>query len=173
MRYDIVPARIEDCAVISELIHALAQFEKLADQCEATPEKIRLALFGAAPAAHCLLAWEVDEELQTRKPAAFALYFFNFSTFVAKKGLYLEDLFVVPQARGKGLGTRMIERLGEIARKENCGRFEWVVLDWNASAQNFYRKLGARILKDWWICRLDESALEDLAQKRADKTAEV
>ena len=78
MHYDIVPARIEDCAVISELIHALAQFEKLADQCEATPEKIRLALFGAAPAAHCLLAWEVDEELQTRKPAAFALYFFNF-----------------------------------------------------------------------------------------------
>ena len=173
MHYDIVSAREEDCAVVSELIHALAQYEKLADQCEATPEKIRRSLFCETPAAHCLLAWEVDDEAKTRKPAAFALYFFNFSTFVAKKGLYLEDLFVVPQARGKGLGTKMIQRLAEIARKEKCGRVEWVVLDWNTSAQNFYRKLGARILKDWWICRLDEKALEDFAIDAADASQGV
>lgn len=159
MHFEIRPARLEDCETVSALIHALADYEKMSEMCETTPEKMRAALFCEKPVAHCLLGWEIDEDAHTERPVAFALYFFNFSTFVARKGLYLEDLFVVPEARGKGLGRMMIERLARIAHDHECGRFEWVVLDWNTSAQAFYKKLGADILKQWWICRLDQKAL--------------
>lgn len=164
MHFEIRPAREQDCAVVSSLIHALADYEKLSQQCEATPEKIRKELFCDNPVAHCLLGWEVDDETQTQRPVAFALYFFNFSTFLARKGLYLEDLFVEPQSRGKGLGSMMIRRLAQIATEQHCGRLEWVVLDWNTSAQAFYKKLGANILKEWFICRVDGKRLETLGQ---------
>lgn len=159
MRFEIRSARPQDCGVVSTLIHGLADYEKMSDRCETTPEKMRDALFCEKPVAHCVLGWEIDEQAQTERPVAFALYFFNFSTFLARKGLYLEDLFVVPEARGKSYGTQMIRHLADIARREKCGRFEWVVLDWNTSAQNFYKKLGADILKEWWICRIDEKGL--------------
>lgn len=161
MRFEIHPARIEDCEVVSQLIHDLADYEEMSDMCQTTPEKMRQALFCENPVARCLLGWEVDEETDTHRPVAFALYFFNFSTFVARKGLYLEDLFVVPNARGKGYGKQMIQALGKIAAQEQCGRFEWVVLDWNTSAQEFYKKLGADVLKQWWLCRIDEKGLQD------------
>ena len=171
MHYEIRKARPEDCGTVCELIHALAAYEKLSDACHATPEAIREALFAGNPVAHCLLCREVDEEDRApSRDVAFALYFFNFSTFEARKGLYLEDLFVVEDARGRGVGTMMIKHLAEIAEKENCARFEWVVLDWNKPAQAFYKKLGADIHDEWWLCRLSGEQLAACA-KGADKAA--
>lgn len=169
MTLEILPARPEDCETISSLIHALAAYEKLSESCRATPEKIREALFGASPTAHCLLAWESSGG--ARRPVAFALYFFNFSTFEACKGLYLEDLFVVPEARGSGVGTAMIRHLAGIAQSERCARLEWVVLDWNTSAQAFYKKLGAEILTNWWLCRVSGPGIGRCAGQGSEEGA--
>ena len=173
MHIEIHPARIEDCDTVADLIHGLAAYEKLAESCHATGEKIRASLFCDKPVAHCILAWEMKDagdaaEIPTRRPVAFALYFFNYSTFEARKGLYLEDLFVVHDARGKGVGTQMIRTLADIARDEDCARFEWVVLDWNTSAQAFYKKLGADILTNWWLCRVSGEGIAACAGKSAD-----
>lgn len=172
MHIEIHPARIEDCDTISNLIHGLAEYEKLADSCHATGEKIRESLFCDNPVAHCILAWEVkdgeeDAALSERRPVAFALYFFNYSTFEARKGLYLEDLFVVEDSRGKGIGTKMLRHLAGIAVRENCARFEWVVLDWNKPAQAVYKKLGADILTDWWHCRISGDGIKTCAEGQA------
>ena len=147
-----------DAPLIVDLIRGLADYEKMLDQMETTEERIRASLFppgGQAPDAHCVLG-EVNGI-----PAGFALYFFNFSTFLARPGLYLEDLFVKPEYRGQGLGKALLLHLARIAVQRGCGRMEWAVLDWNTPAIEFYESLGARRLTEWQLCRL---RAEDLAR---------
>ena len=151
------PATIDDVPLIRALIAELAEYEKLADAAVATDDDLRAQLFGAQPAAEVLIG-EVDGV-----PAGFALFFHNFSTFLGKRGLYLEDLFVRPAARGAGLGRHLMAALARIAVQRNCGRFEWSVLDWNAPAIAFYRKLGAAGMDEWTVQRLEGEALHALA----------
>jgi len=147
----------EDVPVIVSLIRELAVYEKLEHLATATPERLEAELFGASPSCECLIGE------QDGQPQAFALFFHNFSTFLCRKGLYLEDLFVRPSARGTGLGKRLLQRLAQIAVERECGRFEWSVLDWNVDAQAFYRRMGATMLPDWRICRVTGPALQALA----------
>lgn len=150
------PVRPADVGVILELIRALADYEKLSGEVVATEERLRASLFPAAgelPAAYCVLA-EIDGTA-----AGFALYFFNYSTFLAKPGLYLEDLFVRPEFRGRGCGKALLLHLARLANQRGCGRMEWSVLDWNQPAIDFYESLGARRMKEWQICRLTGEAL--------------
>jgi len=161
MSLKILPARREDVPLILEFIRGLAVYEKLAHECEATEEQLARTLFpadGSPPAAHCLLGY-VDDA-----PAGFALYFFNYSTFLARPGLYLEDLFVVPDHRGRGLGKALLLHLARLANARGCGRMEWAVLDWNQPAIEFYESLGARRMREWQICRLTGPALEQYAK---------
>jgi GNAT superfamily N-acetyltransferase len=153
----IVPATEADTAVILELIRGLAEYEKLADQVIATEQKLRESLFGAQPAAEVLLA-NYDAEC-----AGFALFFPNYSTFLAQPGIYLEDLFIKPHLRGKGIGLALLSQLASIAIQRGCGRMEWEVLDWNEPSIGFYKKLGAVALDDWTRYRLTGSRLEKLA----------
>jgi GNAT superfamily N-acetyltransferase len=146
-------ATAADVPLILELIRDLADYEKLAHEVVATEEALRRTLFGPTPAAHVVIA-EVDGQ-----PAGFALYFFNYSTFLAKPGLYLEDLFVKPEYRGAGTGKALLLHLAKLANTRGCGRMEWSVLDWNHPAKGFYRKLGAAPLDDWRIMRLTGPAL--------------
>ncbi len=150
-------ATADDAPLIRQLIAELAEYERLADAAVATDEGLREQLFGEHPAAEVLVA-EVNGE-----PAGFALFFHNFSTFLGKRGLYLEDLFVRPAFRGMGLGRHLMASLAKIAVQRNCGRFEWSVLDWNAPAIGFYRGLGASGLDDWTVQRLEGDALRSLA----------
>jgi GNAT superfamily N-acetyltransferase len=147
----------DDVPTIVALIRELADFEHLSHLATATPEKLEPLLFGPRPACECLIG-ERDGEA-----VAFALFFHNFSTFLCKKGLYLEDLFVRPAARGTGLGKLLLQRLAQIAVERDCGRFEWSVLDWNVDAQEFYKRMGATMLPDWRICRVAGAALDELA----------
>ena len=146
----------EDVPVIVALIRELAVYEHLEHLATATPAKLEPQLFGDKPACECLIA-EQDGE-----PAGFALFFHNFSTFLCRKGLYLEDLVVRPAARGTGLGKLLLQRLAQIAVERDCGRFEWSVLDWNVDAQAFYQRMGATMLPDWRICRVTGEALQAL-----------
>jgi GNAT superfamily N-acetyltransferase len=153
-------ARPADVPVILVLIRGLADYEKLSHEVEATEERLGHSLFpadGSPAAAHCVLA-EVAGQ-----PAGFALYFFNYSTFLAKPGLYLEDLFVQPAFRGQGLGKALLLHLAKLANARGCGRMEWTVLDWNQPAIDFYESLGARRLKEWQHCRLSGPALQHYA----------
>ena len=154
----ITAATNADVPVILEMIRALAVYEKLDHACVATEDDLRTSLFGANPAAEVLIAWHDDE------PAGFALFFHNYSTFLARRGLYLEDLFVTPKCRGAGIGKALLVRLAQIAVERRCGRFEWSVLDWNTSAIGFYQKLGAIPLADWTIFRVTGEALNRLAR---------
>jgi GNAT superfamily N-acetyltransferase len=147
----------EDVPVILELIRGLAEYEKLAHQVIATEERLRATLFGEHPAAEVLLA------NCGRECAGFALFFPNYSTFLAQPGIYLEDLFVKPQFRGKGIGVALLARLASIAVQRGCGRMEWEVLDWNEPSIGFYKKLGAVPLDDWTRFRLTGAALETLS----------
>lgn len=149
------PATVADLPQILRFIRELAVYEKLLHEVEATTERLRTHLFPehGAPAAHVVLA-EVDGV-----PAGFALYFFNFSTFLAKPGLYLEDLFVAPDFRGRGLGKALLLHLAKTANARGCGRMEWSVLDWNEPAKGFYRSLGAIEMSDWRVNRLTGAAL--------------
>ena len=151
----------EDAAVIVELIRELAIYEKLEHLATATPAGIESELFGERPVCECLIG-ELDGE-----PVGFALFFHNFSTFLCKKGLYLEDLFVRPSARGTGMGKALLTRLAQIAVGRGCGRFEWSVLDWNVDAQAFYQRMGATMLPDWRICRVTGDALQALGAPTA------
>jgi len=156
MRPVIRPAQPGDTALILDFIRGLAAYEKLTDGFEATEEKLHRTLFpadGSAPAALCVLAFA------DTVPAGFALYFFNYSTFLARPGLYLEDLFVQPEFRGRGVGKALLLHLAKIANARDCGRMEWTVLDWNQPAIDFYESLGARRLREWQICRLTGAAL--------------
>ncbi len=155
--FEIRSARPEDVDVIHAMIHALADYEKLAHLCIATKTDVETALFGPRPAAEVLLAWKGTE------PAAFALFFHNFSTFLGRPGLWLEDLFVRPEHRRQGCAQALLRTLAALAVARGCGRFEWAVLDWNAPAINFYRALGATVLSDWRIVRVVGPALATLA----------
>jgi GNAT superfamily N-acetyltransferase len=152
----IVPATERDVAVILGFIRKLAEYEKLSHQVAATEELLRETLFGARRVAEVLIAYLVDE------PAGFALYFHNFSTFLGRPGIYLEDLFVEPAHRGKGIGKALLIEIAKIAKERNCGRLEWAVLDWNKPAIDFYRRLGAVPLDDWTLFRVTGEALNNL-----------
>ncbi len=153
------PANRADCPLILEFIRGLAEYEKLAHEVEATVEALEDSLFGAQPAAEVLIA-EYDGA-----PAAFALFFMNYSTFLAKPGIYLEDLFVKPDFRRKGIGEALLARLAAIAVERGCGRFEWWVLDWNEPAIGFYRELGAVPMDEWTVFRVTGPALGALAAR--------
>jgi GNAT superfamily N-acetyltransferase len=155
------PARPDDCPLIVALIRELAEYEKLLDQCQATPEALRESLFGTRPWAECLIAE------QDGQGVGFALYFHNYSTFLAKPGLYLEDLYVRPAARKLGIGKALLARLAALALERGCGRFEWSVLDWNQSAIRFYESLGAQAQSEWTIYRVTGDALTALAAQAA------
>lgn len=148
-----------DVPLLLSFIRSMAAFEKLA--VSATEESLRAALFGEAPAARTLLAFV------NGNPIAYATYFFTFATMVGKRGLWLDDLFVEPAFRGKGIGQALMAYLADIAIQNQCARFEWMVLHWNEGAIRFYRSLGADILADWRICRLDEAQLPGVASKLA------
>ena len=147
--------------LVAALLASLAEYERLADAAVATDADLREQLFGAHPAAEVLIG-EVDGEA-----AGFALFFHNFSTFLGKRGLYLEDLFVRPAARGAGLGKHLMAALARIAVQRDCGRFEWSVLDWNAPAIGFYRRIGAVGMDEWTVQRLEGEALHALASHDA------
>lgn len=150
-------ATIDDLPAILSLIRALADYEKLSDMVVATEADLHDALFGARPAAECLIA-RADGQ-----PVGFALFFHNFSTFLGRRGIYLEDLFVVPEARGNGHGKALLKRLAELAVERGCGRLEWSVLDWNEPSIRFYEGLGARRMSEWLIYRLSGDALRAFA----------
>jgi GNAT superfamily N-acetyltransferase len=146
-----------DVPVILDLIKQLAEYERLSDKVIATEQSIRDTLFGERPAAEVLLA-SLDGET-----VGFAVFFTNYSTFLAKPGLYLEDLFVKPHARGKGIGKALLARLAKIAIERDCGRVEWSVLNWNEPSIRFYEALGAVALRDWTTYRLTGESLAKLA----------
>lgn len=152
-------ALVQDCPLILHFIQELAAYERLSDTVVTDAATLQQHLFPptGAPAAQCLLAFADD------RPVGFALYFFNFSTFLGRPGLYLEDLFVLPADRGQGHGKALIVELARIAHHRGCGRLEWSVLDWNTPAITFYQHLGAQILADWRICRLDRTGIARLA----------
>lgn len=158
------PATPEDAPLIVAFIRELAEYEKLAHECRADEASIRRHLFGEGfgrgPVAECLIG-EADGRAE-----GFALFFTNFSTFLCRPGLYLEDLFVRPAARGKGLGLALLRELARLARERGCGRVEWAVLDWNTPAIEFYRRAGAAPMDEWTVFRLTGEALQRFAAGR-------
>jgi len=146
-----------DVPVILQLIRDLATYERAPDAVVATEAGLREVLFGPKPAAEVLLA------LENAEPVGFAVFFHNFSTWLGRPGLYLEDLFVRPEKRGKGYGRALLAKLAQIAKKRGCGRMEWAVLDWNDPAIQFYRKLGAAPMDEWTVFRLTEDGIAKLA----------
>ena len=152
-------AEPRDTPAIVGLITELAEFEHLMHLLEVTPETLDPHLFGPKPVAECWVAEMPDGEV-----AAFALCFTNFSTFLARPGLYLEDLYVRPAHRGAGIGQAMLMHLGRVAVERNCGRFEWSVLDWNENAIRLYEKMGATVMPEWRICRVTGEALARFGQ---------
>ncbi len=152
-------ATVADVSLILTLIRGLAEYERLPNEAVATEVDLRVSLFGERPAAEVLIA-EVGDDA-----AGFALFFHNYSTFLGKRGLYLEDLFVFPAHRGRGIGRALMRRLAQLAVERECGRFEWWVLDWNESAIRFYESLGARAMSDWTVYRLTGDPLERLARE--------
>ncbi|MDB5987347.1 MAG: acetyltransferase domain protein [Nevskia sp.] len=155
--YQLSAATAVDVADILRLIRALAEYEKLSDQVVATEAALQEALFGATPRVEALVARSAS------RVVGFALYFQNYSTFRARSGVYLEDLFVEPEYRGSGIGQALLRKLAGIAVARGCERFEWAVLDWNVPAIEFYQSLGARPLDDWTVYRLGGDALQALA----------
>src|SRR5438094_5564614 len=155
------PARVEDVPVILELIRDLATYERAPHEVTATEEQLVDVLFGERPAAEVLLAFE------EQSPVGFAVFFHNFSTWLGQPGLYLEDLFVKPDKRGKGYGRALLVELAKIARERGCGRMEWAVLDWNEPAIKFYRTLGAKPMDEWTVFRLKRDGIAKLAESGA------
>lgn len=155
--FTITPATAADVPTILHLIRSLAEYERLSHEVVATEDSLHAALFGDRPGAECLIARAHGE------PVGFALYFHNFSTFLSRRGLYLEDLFVEPAHRGKGYGKALLQQLARIAVGRGCGRLEWSVLDWNAPAIGFYESLGATLMSEWRIFRLTGDALQAFA----------
>jgi GNAT superfamily N-acetyltransferase len=166
--YALRPAEPRDVPALVGLIRELAEFERLGHLVQVTEAKLAPQLFGARPAAEAMVAEVVataGEEAsdRSRTVIGFALYFTNFSTFLAQPGLYLEDLYVRPEHRGSGIGRALLQRLAALAVQRGCGRFEWSVLDWNTGAIGFYESLGAKLLPEWRICRVTSDALTALA----------
>lgn len=153
------PATTADTSIILDLIRALAIYEREPDAVSATEADILRDGFGAAPKFRCVIAeWE-------GLPAGFAFWFYNYSTWQGRPGLYLEDLFVRPEFRGKGIGKALLLHLAKVAAEENCGRFEWSVLDWNTPAIEFYELLGAKLHREWLRMRVEGEALKRLASR--------
>jgi GNAT superfamily N-acetyltransferase len=150
-------ATVADVPVILELIRALATYERAPNEVTATEQGLTEVLFGQKPAAEVLLAFENETAV------GFAVFFHNFSTWLGRPGLYLEDLFVGPEHRGKGYGRALLIHLAKIARERGCGRMEWAVLDWNEPAIEFYRKLGAKPMDEWTVFRLTRDGIAKLA----------
>jgi GNAT superfamily N-acetyltransferase len=157
MPFSIRAATESDLPLILQFIRDLAKYEKLEDRVVATEEKLRTTLFGNPRFAEVLIAEDENE------PLGFALFFHNFSTFLGRPGVYLEDLFVKPEHRGRGVGKALLARLAAISNERGCGRVEWAVLDWNTPSIDFYRALGAVSLDDWKMFRLTGDALDKLA----------
>lgn len=156
--FEIRPAEEKDCALVLDFICQLADYEKLLHEVKATVDDVRRELFSDQPSAHALIAYE------NAVPVGFALYFYNFSTFLTRRGLYLEDIFVAPAYRGRGYGKALMRHLAKLAVEQKCGRFEWVVLEWNKPAIGFYEKVGAQVMQDWRLCRLTGEALNRFAE---------
>jgi GNAT superfamily N-acetyltransferase len=156
--FSIKPARPEDVPVILELIRDLATYERAPNDVTATEEQLHKVLFGPKPAAEVVIGYEEGV------PVGFAVFFYNFSTWLGKAGLYLEDLFVRPEKRGRGYGRALLVHLAQIAKARNCGRMEWAVLDWNEPAIQFYRSLGATPMHEWTVFRLTADEIAKLAQ---------
>jgi GNAT superfamily N-acetyltransferase len=146
-----------DLGLILRFIIELGAYEQLSDEVTVTEKELRKSLFGPQPAAEVVIAYAGDE------PAGFAVYFHTFSTFLGRRGVYLEDLFVVPSWRGRGLGRRLLAYVARVAVERDCGRLEWSVLNWNELALGVYRKIGARPMNEWTVQRLTGDALRDLA----------
>jgi GNAT superfamily N-acetyltransferase len=153
------PAAPRDVPAIVGLIGELAEFERLTHLLQVTPESLHRHLFGPEPVVECFVA-EADDAI-----VGFALFYANFSTFLGRPGLYLEDLYVRPAHRSAGIGRALLERLGRLAVERGCGRFEWAVLDWNAHAIRFYEQMGATVLPDWRVCRVTGDALQRFGQR--------
>src|SRR5216110_3496178 len=162
--FQIRPARLDDVPIILQLIRDLATYERAPDEVSATEEQLVHVLFGEKPAAEVLLAFEAES------PVGFAVYFYNFSTWLGRPGLYLEDLFVKPEKRGRGYGRALLVELAKIARDRACGRMEWAVLNWNKPAIKFYRSLGAKPMNEWTVFRLTRDEIAKLANS-ADTAA--
>ncbi len=159
-KFNIRSAIAKDVPQIFNLIQALAKYEKLSHQVIGTVEDLHEDLFGTRIYAEAIVT-EID-----RKMVGFALFFANYSTFLTKPGIYLEDLFVLPEYRRRGIGKAMLSSLGKLAVERDAGRLEWSVLDWNESAIAFYQSMGAKVLPDWRICRVTDDALHRLSEKR-------
>ena len=155
--FQIRPAGVGDVAIILELIRDLATYERAPDEVTATEKQLINVLFGERPVAEVLLAFEAES------PVGFAVYFYNFSTWLGRAGLYLEDLFVKPEKRGKGYGRALLAHLAKIAHERGCGRMEWAVLNWNEPAIKFYRALGAKPMNEWTVFRLTRDEIASLA----------
>ncbi len=156
--FQIKPATRAEVPLILQLIRELADYERAPDDAVATEAQLDKVLFGENPSAEVILAREGAE------PVGFAVYFFNFSTWLGQPGLYLEDLFVRPVHRGKGYGRLLLARLAQIARERDCGRMEWAVLDWNEPAIQFYKKLGAKPMEEWTVFRITSAGIAALAK---------
>jgi GNAT superfamily N-acetyltransferase len=154
------PATESDLPQILAFIRGLAEYEKLAHQCIATEQLLRKSLFGPRPYAEVIMA-RLDDV-----PVGFALFFHNYSTFLARPGIYLEDIFVLPEHRGRGVGKALLKRIAQIARERDCGRLEWSVLDWNEPSIQFYKKIGATVMSDWRICRMTRDQIEKFSQDK-------
>ena len=157
--FTVRPANLDDVKAIHSLLMELAVYEKIEHLVEATVDSTHKALFGPSPVADALVA-EINGTL-----IATAVYFQNYSTFIGRPGLYLEDIYVQPAHRGNGIGRTLLIELAKIARSRGCGRMEWSVLDWNTRAIDFYERLGAQILPDWHIVRLSHDGIDDLAEQ--------
>jgi GNAT superfamily N-acetyltransferase len=162
--FRIETATERDVPIILKLIKGLAEYEKLAHEVVATEAGLRESLFGARRVAEVLIGYAGAEA------AGFAVFFHNYSTFLGRPGIYLEDLFVLPEWRRRGLGTQLLRRIAQTAVERGCGRLEWSVLDWNAPAIAFYKKLGARAMDEWTVYRLTGDGLKNLAKRSSDKT---
>jgi GNAT superfamily N-acetyltransferase len=156
MEYSIDPVKVAELPELLQLIHELARFEKLEDEVETTVQSLQDAFFGSAPAAGALLARHGEDV------AGYAIYFFTFSSFVGRRGIWLEDVYVRPQFRQRGLGRELIQAVARVGVERGCGRYEWTALNWNKNALEFYEKLGAQTLKEWVTLRLNAEGLHRL-----------
>ncbi|TAL88459.1 MAG: GNAT family N-acetyltransferase [Candidimonas sp.] len=159
--YQLRPARESDIPSIHALMREMAVFEKLTEIFKATHDSLRASFFGSQPAAHCLV---IHPNVEPDRPIAYIMWFYNYSSFLDKRGLYLEDIYVQPEHRGRGLGSMALRHLAQLAVKHDCGRFEWTVLDWNQNAIDFYTRHGAEVLPEWRIVRVTGDALQRLAK---------
>jgi GNAT superfamily N-acetyltransferase len=162
MEFKIAAVRNKDLPELLALIRELARFEKLEHEVESTVELLNEAFFGSEPAAGALMAWQNDQA------AGYAIYFHTFSTFVGRRGIWLEDLYVRPPFRNHGLGRALIEAVARVGMERGCGRFEWTALTWNKTALDFYEKLGAKTMSEWVILRMDNAGLKRLARTKND-----